>query len=346
MVSLVDRAGFALRQGTRIAWYAGHYFRSRRGQVEAARQSGVTPTTRPLPKPGAMMEDMGALFATDLANAESGLYPLPFDADGALLDRWRTSRRYFRDLASVERRRGAKDGREVAQDKGGAGLPDYYRQNFHYQTDGYLTDHSAGLYDMQVEVLFTGSANAMRRQALVPVREFVHGRDQRRIKALDLACGTGRFLRFFRQAYPRIGLHGLDLSEAYLAEAGRHMGSLNAARLICAKGEDMPFEDGSLDLVVTIFLFHELPRAIRRKVAREIARVLKPKGRLVYVDSLQLGDRPDYDGLLDTFDKGFHEPYFSTYVAENLDKLFGDAGLERVYKKRAFLSKVLAFEKA
>ena len=48
--------------------------------------------------------------------------------------------------------------------------PDYYLQNFHHQTDGYLSDHSAGLYDLQVEILFNGTADAMRRRVLAPLR--------------------------------------------------------------------------------------------------------------------------------------------------------------------------------
>ena len=42
----------------------------------------------------------------------------------------------------------------------------------------------------------------------------------------------------------------------------------------------------------------------------EFARVLKPGGRLVLVDSLQHGDEPDYDGLLELFPQSFHEPYY------------------------------------
>ena len=49
-------------------------------------------------------------------------------------------------------------------------FPDYYLRNFHYQTGGYLSERSAKLYDQQVEVLFIGSADAMRRQALVAHR--------------------------------------------------------------------------------------------------------------------------------------------------------------------------------
>ena len=49
--------------------------------------------------------------------------------------------------------------------------PDYYLQNFHHQTDGYLSDHSAGIYDIQVEILFNGSADAMRRRIIKPLKE-------------------------------------------------------------------------------------------------------------------------------------------------------------------------------
>ena len=44
--------------------------------------------------------------------------------------------------------------------------PDYYLQNFHFQSGGWLTEDSAHRYDTQVEVLFKGTANAMRRMAL------------------------------------------------------------------------------------------------------------------------------------------------------------------------------------
>jgi ubiquinone/menaquinone biosynthesis C-methylase UbiE len=51
--------------------------------------------------------------------------------------------------------------------------------------------------------------------------------------------------------------------------------------------------------LANIFMFHELPPAVRRTVFRECARFLKPGGRFVPVDSVRRGDRPDYDGLLD-----------------------------------------------
>ena len=80
-------------------------------------------------------------------------------------------------------------------------------------------------------------------------------------------------------------------------------------------------------------------------MAGEIARVLKPGGRLIFVDSLQFGDAPGYDGMLEMFPVRFHEPYFSSYVEEDLADIFQAHGLERISSTTAFLSKVVTFEK-
>ena len=68
--------------------------------------------------------------------------------------------------------------------------------------------------------------------------------------------------------------------------------------LLVADGEALPLDDETQDAVTSIFMFHELPPRVRRAAFCEFARVLKPGGRLVLVDSLQIGDEPDYDGML------------------------------------------------
>ncbi|MFZ0651688.1 MAG: class I SAM-dependent methyltransferase, partial [Pseudolabrys sp.] len=177
--------------------------------------------------------------------------------------------------------------------------PRYYLQNFHFQSGGWMTDDSAERYDTQVEVLFNGTANAIRRQALPQLREVFAGRDQRKLKLLDIGCGTGRFLDSVKQAWPRLPMLGLDMSEAYIRHAKRQLKRWARIRFIVGKAEAAPLPDNSQDAVTSTFLFHELPPKIRRIVFSECARVLKPGGRLVIVDSLQRGDRPDYEGLLE-----------------------------------------------
>ena len=344
-----NRVGFAVRQTGRVAWYAGHGAIMRRMVRRLEQESGtpkrvVKKPAGPVPNMRRLLADVAALLGHDLANAEAGYYPLPEGEDGALAGILARSRAFFRDVPEVVRRRQHAIAREVVE-AGGPNRPDYYMQNFHFQSGGWMTEESARLYDMQVEVLFSGAANAMRRQALVPIAEFLRGRDQRRVAFADIACGPGTFLRQVRQAFPRLPAVAVDLSQAYLAEAKRRLGSRPNVQPVVAKAEALPLADKSLDMATMIFLFHELPPEVRRGVAREAARVMKPGGLFVFIDSLQLGDEPDYDGLLELFPALFHEPYFESYLDDDLEGLFEDAGFSVEGKTSAFFAKVLTLRR-
>ncbi len=264
---------------------------------------------------------------------------MPSDAVAASL-------RFFRDARKVDERRLSRRHSEVMTEDLKKRYPRYYLQNFHYQTDGWLSPDSAKLYDTQVEVLFTGTAGAMRRQALVPLTRAFKGRDQRKLNLLDIACGTGGFVGDITANWPRLNVTGLDLSPAYLEEARLRLKKARSLTLVEANAEAIPMADASQDAVTCIYLFHELPPKIRKVVAAEIARVLKPGGIAVVVDALQTGDRADFDGLLEFFPIGFHEPYFSSYLAENFPVLFSHEGLAFEGATPAFLSKVMTFRKS
>ena len=111
--------------------------------------------------------------------------------------------------------------------------------------------------------------------------------------------------------------------------------------LVEGSAEHLPYADASFALASCMYLFHELPRAVRRRVARELARVLRPGGRLVFVDSFQRGDHPAFEGLLEVFPRAYHEPYYADYVRQDLGALFAAAGLDAVRTERAHLSKVM-----
>jgi ubiquinone/menaquinone biosynthesis C-methylase UbiE len=285
------------------------------------------------------------LFRRDLANVEAGLYPVPADHDGPLLRLLSRSRLFFEDLPEIHRRREKGNGQEVLNDDTAGKRPRYYLQNFHFQSGGWMTDDSAQRYDTQVEVLFNGTANATRRQALPPLHEVFAGRDQRTLRLVDVGCGTGRFLDAVKQVWPRLPMLGVDMSEAYVAEARRHLKQWSWTKLVVGNGEALPVPDSSQDAVASIFVFHELPPKVRRVAFREFARVLKPGGRLVVLDSLQLGDEPDYDGLLDLFPQNFHEPYYRSYLAEDFGSMAVDCGLTHTRDIKAFVSKVMVFDK-
>ena len=344
------RAAYGAIQLPRLAWYLGHGLAMRRLSETARRREGEgsrprAHTEAPVPDRARLYADMASLLRRDLANVEAGIYPLPADHDGPLPLLLKRSRLFFEDLPEVHRRRENGQYREVLTPETRGKRPPYYLQNFHFQSGGWMTEDSAQRYDTQVEVLFNGTANATRRQALPPIHEVFARRDQRRLSLLDVGCGTGRFLDFVKQVWPRLPVLGVDMSEAYLAEAKRHLRRWSWLKLVVANGEAMPVADGSQDAVTSIFMFHELPPKVRRIVFREFARVLKPGGRLVLVDSLQRGDEPDYDGMLELFPQSFHEPYYAGYLDEDFGAIGRACGLSHVRDVNAFVSKVMVFDK-
>ena len=343
MVSTLDRLSYAARQAARVAWYAGHY---------AAGQRMLKPMPKPdypigpTPDRKEMTADMRAVFEREWRDIADGLFPAPRplarDFPGGPAEFLRRSFLYFRDLPQVDARRHGRLDDELPPGEQGDGLPSYYRQNFHFQTDGWLSEHSAALYDTQVEVLFTGAADVMRRRALKPIADWMAGRNQRDVRGLDVGCGTGRLLAAVHEAWPGMKLSGLDLSAPYLGEARRLVGRTARVKLIEGAAEKLPFEDRSLDLVFSSFLMHELPRDVRLDVLREMARVVKGDGLVVIVDSLQKGDHSAWDGLLDLFPHYFHEPYYAEYANGSLAAWADDAGLRICAIERAFLSSITA----
>lgn len=340
------RLGYGAAQGFRVAWYMSHYL-----ALNRMRGPLMRPGDKPFRPKGAVpgwqkvLQALVDLFERDWANVAAGRYLQPQDLPTnprAFVSR---SLDFFRDAPRVDERRLDNRHSEVLTPELREKYPRYYLQNFHFQTGGWLSEESARLYETQVEVLFAGTAAAMRRQALVPLAEALAGRDQRQMQLLDIACGTGQFLTQIKDNYPALPVTGLDLSPAYLKQAARRLRRRRAVQLVEANAEAVPLGDASQDVVTAVYLFHELPPKRRRIVAAEIARLLKPGGSFVLADALQTGDSPDFDGLLEFFPIGFHEPYFNSYLAEDFDALFAEAGLQRVSAETAFLTKVTHYRK-
>lgn len=345
----IGRAKYAAAQGMRSAWYGAHYLIARRSSSEFTRpgEAPFQPQSGPLDT-AELRRSFLKLFRQDRANVEAGLYRSPNDV--RLRDIARTlqsSRAFLNDVPNVDKRRIERRGTEVRktqEDKVGR-FPVYYRQNFHYQSDGWLSDESARVYDTQVEVLFTGAADAMRRAALAELARGLQGHDQREMSYLDVGCGTGRFLRQVLQSYPRLRASGLELSPNYANTARASVRDWAHVDIIEGAAEAMPFEDASFDFLSTIYLFHELPPRIRKAVFLEIQRVLKPGGVFIFADSLQFGDVPGLDTILEYFPEGFHEPYYKGYLKMDLSNQIENINFEIVRAQIAFLTKVQVWRK-
>ncbi len=336
-----QRLAFAGLQTARVAFYGAHYLAAR--FLARENVSDMAKPKHKVPALPDLLKSMTGLFAQDWRNVEAGLYPAPLDLRREARNAM-ASVRYLADVPRVIRRQ-----RDRAHDEvNGAGddLPRYYRQNFHFQTDGYLSDRSAKLYDFQVEALFAGTADAMRRRAYVPLADYLARKKLKQPVILDVAAGTGRFLSFVKSLQPQAKAIALDLSEPYLARAQKRAAKMgHEIETLAAPAEKIPLPDASVDVVTSIYLFHELPPKIRAAAASEIARVLKPGGLFVFADSIQYGDAPALDGLLDVFPDLLHEPYYASYAKTDLKQLFAKPGLLPGRVDVAYLTKIIAFEK-
>jgi ubiquinone/menaquinone biosynthesis C-methylase UbiE len=342
-------AWYAGSQLARIAWFTGHYVAGRRTMGPLTRP-GEAPPAEEFPRldRARLRQSFQQVFRDDWRNIEAGLYRMPIELrrPPALLKLVRQSRDYFEDAGRVARRRFNDGHSEVLGEGHAERYPRYFLQNFHFQSDGWLSAASAERYGMQVETLFTGAGAAMRRQGLPLIREAVGGRDPASLDYLDLACGDGSFTQSVLDNWPALRATALDLSPAYLGKARATLSTHRQLRFVEAKAEATGLESGAFDIISAVYLFHELPPQIRVDVAAECARILKPGGTLMLVDTIQYGDEPGFDTLLEAFPRGFHEPYYDSYCRLDLAAHFAAAGLEKSGERVAFLTKATAFRKA
>ena len=114
---------------------------------------------------------------------------------------------------------------------------------------------------------------------------------------LDVACGPGAFAIAIA---PRVQLvRGVDLTPEMLRRARAHQAEKQIANaaFIQSEAEQLPFADGSFDLVSCQCSFHHLPKP--QRVLREMVRVTKPEGRLLIIDPLA----PEIDAKYETYNR-------------------------------------------
>lgn len=97
-------------------------------------------------------------------------------------------------------------------------------------------------------------------------------------RVLDVACGSGQVA--LRLARAGAQVTGLDIAPNLIAQARASAAEQNIGiRFDEGDAEDLPYEDGSFDMVISIFGAMFAPRPDR--VAAEMRRVCRPGGRII-----------------------------------------------------------------
>lgn len=188
--------------------------------------------------------------------------------------------------------------------------------------------------------LFHGKGRALRQRTATLARL------QPGEQVLDVGCGTGTLALEVARFVGTTGrVCGIDPSAEQIgrarAKATRHHLPVEFQTGVI---EQLAFPDQSFDVVFSTLMMHHLPQPLKRQGLAEIARVLKPGGRLVIADFTRKQDRTGQATHFHAGGSSMHElaalvsdaGFFQVETAELLPPRFSafpGAGLVRAYKR-------------
>ena len=154
-------------------------------------------------------------------------------------------------------------------------------------------------------------------------------------KVLDVGCGTGTLAIEVQQRVGATGrVFGVDPGTQQIARA-RSKASRRNLPIDFRIGaiEHLAFPDQTFDVVLCTLMTHHLPKGLKRQGLSEIARVLKPGGRLVIADFTPPQERQDQGVRFHAGGSSMHD----------LAALVTDAGFSQVETQEMPLPRASAF---
>jgi len=154
-------------------------------------------------------------------------------------------------------------------------------------------------YDLQLWLLdtfvFRGKLRALR-QKVVDIARMRPGEH-----VLDVGCGTGNLAIAAQEIVAPTGrVVGIDPGAQQIARA-RFKAARRNMLIDFHVGviEHLAFPDETFDVAFSTLMMHHLPSDLKRRGLSELARVLKPEGRLVIADFKRPKNRPDHPARSD-----------------------------------------------
>jgi SAM-dependent methyltransferase len=127
----------------------------------------------------------------------------------------------------------------------------------------------------------------------------------------DLGCGTGALTAAFAPHVAQV--HAVDASSAMLAAARARLERWPHVQVHEGVLEQLPLADRTLDVAVLSLVLHHV--ADPQRALREVARVLRPGGRLLITD-MRAHDRTEYQQQMGHIWLGFDAPTLERWLTD------------------------------
>lgn len=101
---------------------------------------------------------------------------------------------------------------------------------------------------------------------------------------LDIGCGTGNVISAILERYRKVRIFGVDSSAGMVQTCSERFADDERVSVFHGDVLSLPFPDDSFDCATSHLVLHHVKPEERVACGKEISRVLKPGGLLVYAD--------------------------------------------------------------
>ncbi len=162
-----------------------------------------------------------------------------------------------------------------------------------------MFDEIAQTYDVTNRILSMGIDKSWRKRACDKTLRLLDRHEN--LTALDVACGTGDMLQWWRNRARKAGATieryiGVDPSEGMLEVAKQ---KVDFADFVVAKAQDMPIPDETADILSISYGIRNV--VDRQEAIDEFFRVVKPGGMVVILEFTKREDRGMKGRLVDFY---------------------------------------------
>lgn len=157
-------------------------------------------------------------------------------------------------------------------------LPIYLQQTYWW---AYIHPKAVRLFERQwlVNLILWGNYARLRDSAFQEMAAPIAG------KVLQVACVYGDFTGMLAQRLgPQGTLDVADVAPVQLDNLSRKINGHPRVAVHHQDSRDLAFADASYDYVLLFFLLHEQPQNVRIRTIAEAMRVVKPGGKVIFVD--------------------------------------------------------------